>query len=174
MIYRIADTVHLEAAASAQRLHQTRLRSEDEARSSRPTQNRLVASSLLELLEERKHVSTQKEIAELAKQYSIDLEKLERLARHVNSVSVNQDTVKRWIGQDGAENVTMIVSLPVSVASVDEILASTAGLLGKPKDREGEASVRFRSLNFGCPREIRAHEVTMSLYYDSNVRRISM
>ncbi|RDX48310.1 hypothetical protein OH76DRAFT_1309723, partial [Lentinus brumalis] len=90
------------AAASAQRLHQTRLRSEDEARSSRPTQNRLVASSLLELLEERKHVSTQKEIAELAKQYSIDLEKLERLARHVNSVSVNQDTVKRWIGQDGA------------------------------------------------------------------------
>ncbi|RPD65960.1 hypothetical protein L226DRAFT_530091 [Lentinus tigrinus ALCF2SS1-7] len=98
------------AAASAQQLYQTRLRSEDEARSSRPTQNRLVASSLMDLLEERKFVSTEKEVAELAKKYGVDLEKLERLARHVNSVSVNQDTVKRWVGKDGVENVTMVAS----------------------------------------------------------------
>ncbi|KAI1787898.1 hypothetical protein LXA43DRAFT_895456 [Ganoderma leucocontextum] len=97
------------AAASAQHIHQTRLRSEEEARSPRPTRNRLVAESLLELLEERKYVATQKDLEVLVKKYGMDLEKLERLARHVNSVSVNQDTVKRWVGEEGHENVTMLV-----------------------------------------------------------------
>lgn len=92
-------------------MFQSRLRSEDEARSSRPTYNRLIASSLLDLLEERKHVTTQKELEDLAKKYGIDLEKLQRLASHVNSVSVDQNTVKRWVGEDGAEHVTMIVSV---------------------------------------------------------------
>ncbi|KAI0721598.1 hypothetical protein C8T65DRAFT_200865 [Cerioporus squamosus] len=134
------------AAASAQQLYETRIRSEDEARSSRPTKNRLVALSLAELLEERKYVSTQKDIEELAKKYGMDPEKLERLARHVNSVSVDQATVKRWVGEDGAENVTMIVSIPLSTVAFDKTLASTAGLLGNPKDRGGEASVGFRPL----------------------------
>ncbi|KAI0807190.1 hypothetical protein C8Q74DRAFT_1213201 [Fomes fomentarius] len=98
------------AAASAQHMFQSRLRSEDEARSSRPTHNRLIASSLLDLFEERKHITTQKEPENLAKKYGIDLEKLQRLASHVNSVSVDQNTVKRWVGEDGAEHVTMIAS----------------------------------------------------------------
>ncbi|KAM5539050.1 hypothetical protein V8D89_007273 [Ganoderma adspersum] len=98
------------AAASAQHIHQTRLRSEEEARSPRSTRNRLVAESLLELLEERKYAATQKDLEILVKKHSLDLEKLERLAHHVNSVSVNQDSVKRWVNEDGHENVTMLAS----------------------------------------------------------------
>ena len=100
---RTVDVSCRKAAASAQQLFQTRLRSEEEARSSRPTKNRLVASSLAELFEERKFVSTEKELAELAKKYGMDLDKLERLARHVNSVSVNQDTVRRTVNEDGVD-----------------------------------------------------------------------
>ena len=99
-----------KAAASAQHIHQTRLRSEEEARSPRSTRNRLVAESLLELLEERKYAATQKDLAILVNKHGMDLEKLERLARHVNSVSVSQDSVKRWVNEDGNENVTMLVS----------------------------------------------------------------
>lgn len=97
-------------AASAQHIHQTRLRSEEEARSPRLTPNRLVAESLLELLEERKYVATQKGLEILVKKHGMDLEKLERLARRVNSVSVDQDTVKRSVSEDGHESVFMLVS----------------------------------------------------------------
>ena len=99
-----------QAAVSAQEMFQTRIRSEDEARSSRQTPNRLVAPQLVEQLEEPKYASSRKEIEDLAKKYSIDVEKLERLARHVNSVSADRDTVRRWVGEDGNENVTMTVS----------------------------------------------------------------
>ena len=105
----ITHYVH-QAAVSAQEMFQTRIRSEDEARSSRQTPNRLVAPQLVELLEERKYASSRKDIEDLAKKYSIDVEKLERLARHVNSVSADRDTVRRWVGEDGNENVTMTVS----------------------------------------------------------------
>ena len=141
---RAVDVLCRKAAASAQQLFQTRLRSEEEARSSRPTKNRLVSSSLAELFEERKFASTEKELAELAKKYGMDLDKLERLARHVNSVSVNQDTVRRTVNEDGVENVTMMVSAAVLVMVIDETLASCAGLLGEPKNRE--TGVGFRSL----------------------------
>ncbi|KAI0374707.1 hypothetical protein BV20DRAFT_960857 [Pilatotrama ljubarskyi] len=98
------------AADQAQRLFQTRLRSEDEARSARPSRNQLVATSLMDLLEERKSASTQRDVEELAKKYDIDLEKLERMARYVNSVSIHQDSVKRWISEDGVEHTTMLAS----------------------------------------------------------------
>ena len=104
----------LQATISAQQMFQTRIRSEDEARSSRQTPNRLVAPQLVELLEERKYVTSQKDMEVLAKKYSVDVEKLERLARHVNSVSVDQDTVRKWLSEDGNENVTMEVSPLIS------------------------------------------------------------
>ena len=104
-----------QAAASAQHIFQSRLRSEDEARSSRPTHNRLIASSLLDLLEERKYITTQKQLEELVNKYDVDLDKIQRLASHVNSVSVDQNTVKRWVGEDGAEHVTMLVSVSLSL-----------------------------------------------------------
>ncbi|EJF65693.1 hypothetical protein DICSQDRAFT_165404 [Dichomitus squalens LYAD-421 SS1] len=111
------------AAASAQRIHDTRLRSEEEARSPRSTRNRLVAESLLELLEERKYVATQKDLEALAKKFDMDLDKLERLARHVNSVSVNQETVKRWVGEDGSG-------------------------MGQPKNKDRATNAGFQPLTF--------------------------
>ncbi|KAI0747950.1 hypothetical protein C8Q80DRAFT_704601 [Daedaleopsis nitida] len=103
------QTIH-PAGASTQHIIQSRLRSEEEARSSRPTRNRLVASSLLEVLEERKHASTSAQLDGLSEKYGLDADKLNRLARNVNSVSVNQDTVKRWFGEDGSEHMTMMAS----------------------------------------------------------------
>ena len=104
-----------QAAASAQPISQSRLRSDDETRSSRPTHNRLIASSLLDLLQERKYITTQKQLEELVNKYDVDLDKIQRLASHVNSVSVDQNTVKRWVGEDGAEHVTMLVSVSLSL-----------------------------------------------------------
>ncbi|KAI9064251.1 hypothetical protein FKP32DRAFT_1611341 [Trametes sanguinea] len=98
------------AADQAQRLFQARLRSEDQARSSRPPRNHLLAGSLLDLLEERKYASKPEDLQEIAKKYDMDVEKLERLARHVNIVSVDQDTVKRWIDDEGVEHVTMMAT----------------------------------------------------------------
>ncbi|KAH9854057.1 hypothetical protein C2E23DRAFT_80170 [Lenzites betulinus] len=98
------------AAAQVQHLFQTRLRSEDQARSARPPHNHLVAVSLMDLLEERKFAHTRKEIDGLAEKYDIDPDKLERLARHVNSVSVSPDSVNRWVSDDGTERTTMLAS----------------------------------------------------------------
>ncbi|EIW60309.1 uncharacterized protein TRAVEDRAFT_165007 [Trametes versicolor FP-101664 SS1] len=98
------------AAEQAQRIHDSRLLSEDQARSSRQPHNRLVAASLTELLEERKYAPTPKALEELPKKYAIDSDKVERLARYVNSVSVHPDLVKRWVSEDGAEQTTMLAS----------------------------------------------------------------
>lgn len=99
----------IQAADQAQRIHETRLLSEDQARSSRQPHNRLVAASLTELLEERKYAPTPKALEELPKKYAIDSDKAERLARYVNSVSVHPESVKRWVSEDGAEQTTMLV-----------------------------------------------------------------
>lgn len=40
----------------------------------------------------------------------MDVEKLERLARYVNSVSVQEDSVRRWVDEEGVERVMMLVS----------------------------------------------------------------
>ncbi|KAI0664982.1 hypothetical protein C8Q70DRAFT_1049168 [Cubamyces menziesii] len=98
------------AASQAQQLFQTRLQSEEQARSARPPRNHLVASSLLELLEERKYATRPQELAEIAKKYDMDVEKLERLARHVNSVSVQADSVRRWVDEEGVDRVTMLAT----------------------------------------------------------------
>ena len=64
----------------------------------------------------------------------MDLDKLERLARHVNSVSVNQDTVKRWIGEDGSENVSMLVGIASLLDPESRLNPHTSGFLGQPTD----------------------------------------
>ncbi|KAI0831123.1 hypothetical protein BC628DRAFT_728899 [Trametes gibbosa] len=97
-------------ADHTQRLFQTRLRSEDEARSARPSHNQLVAASLMDLLEERTFAHSRSEQAGLANKYGIDPEKLERLARYVNSASVSPDSIKRWVSEDGAEHTSMLAS----------------------------------------------------------------
>ena len=113
-------------------MFQTRIRSEDQARSSRPTPNHLLAQSLVDLLEERKYSKSKKELESLAHKYSIDLEKLERLARHVNSTSVDQTSVERWVGRDGNENVSVMVSILLSGALSRLFNVSVADQVGKP------------------------------------------
>ncbi|KAI0781112.1 hypothetical protein BD413DRAFT_502826 [Trametes elegans] len=93
------------AAHQAQRLFQARLRSEDEA--ARPPHNLLLASSLWDVLEERKYATTREELEKIAKRYDVDLDKLERLARYVNSVSVHPDSVRREVDDEGVERVTL-------------------------------------------------------------------
>ncbi|KAI0943838.1 hypothetical protein AcV7_001819 [Taiwanofungus camphoratus] len=94
------------AADRTQRIFQARQQSEAEARSSQSTHNRMLAASLHELLEERKSISSMEELNKLAKRYDIDITKLQSVARFVNSPSVAEGTVKRTVGDDGAERIT--------------------------------------------------------------------
>ncbi|OCH95597.1 hypothetical protein OBBRIDRAFT_745346 [Obba rivulosa] len=102
-------TVRL-AADSASQTFQTRLQSEVEARSSRPTHNHLLPSSLTELLDERKAVTKRSELEDLANRYGIDVARLESLARFVNTPSIQQDSMIKTMGEDGVERVTVIAA----------------------------------------------------------------
>jgi len=81
--------------------------SEEEAASPTPVQNRLHASSLSELLDERKSITSTLELAELAKRYGIDVEVLERVAQYVNSPSVGESGTNRTVDDQGEEKITM-------------------------------------------------------------------
>ncbi|CCL99234.1 uncharacterized protein FIBRA_01249 [Fibroporia radiculosa] len=94
-------------ADGVQNAYRTRLQSEAEATSAKPTRNRLVAASITELLQERKSLTTQEELEKLAERYGIDVEALENLARFVNSPSVDKDSVRRTVNEDGIESLTM-------------------------------------------------------------------
>jgi hypothetical protein len=96
-----------------QQMHRSRLQSEVEALPTHPTQNRLLASSLSELLESRKTVKSQAELQALAEQYHIDLTKLDELAKFINTPSIDESTIVRSTNQDGEETLTMMVSLSV-------------------------------------------------------------
>lgn len=80
-----------------------------DAHSARPVRNRLLAASLADLLEERKLVSTPEELKKLAEKYDIDLVKLENIARHVNSPSIDEASVVKRIDDDGSEQMKMTV-----------------------------------------------------------------
>lgn len=94
-------------AERIQGVFQTRLRSEVEASSARSTHNKLVAGSLQDLLQERKSLTSRDELHKLAQRYDVDPDKLESIARFVNSPSIDEGSIKRTIGEDGAETVTM-------------------------------------------------------------------
>ncbi|KDQ12310.1 hypothetical protein BOTBODRAFT_34597 [Botryobasidium botryosum FD-172 SS1] len=81
--------------------------SEEEAASLSPIQNRLHASSLSELLDERKSITSTRELADLAKRYGIDVEVLEGVAKYVNSPSVGESGTTRTVDEQGEEKITM-------------------------------------------------------------------
>lgn len=70
----------------------------------------MLAGTLHELLEERKSVATREELEKLASRYEIDVDKLESVARFVNSPSVDEGSVRREVDRDGVEQVKMKVS----------------------------------------------------------------
>lgn len=95
------------AAAQINHAFQQRLQSEQEASSSRSTHNRLLSLNLTDLLNERKDITSQEGLEKLAKKYNIDASKIESLSRFVNSPSTDQDSLKRAVGEDGVETITM-------------------------------------------------------------------
>lgn len=70
----------------------------------------MLAMTLSDLLDERKHVATRKELMSLAERYGIDVEKLESVARFVNTPTVEDGSVRTVTDSDGNEKVTMLVS----------------------------------------------------------------
>ncbi|TFY61714.1 hypothetical protein EVJ58_g4339 [Rhodofomes roseus] len=98
-----------QGADQVQRVFQARQRSEEDARSLTPTRNRMLAGTLYELLEERKSASTREELEKLASRYEIDVDKLESVARFVNSPSVDEGSVRKEVDRDGVEQVKMKV-----------------------------------------------------------------
>lgn len=89
------------------RLFQSRAASEDEASSLRPARNHLYAGSLHELLNARKSARTKQELEQLAKRYNIDFDKMETLARVVNSPSVDSRQNVKSVDKNGDETITM-------------------------------------------------------------------
>ena len=91
----------------------SRLRSETEtsSRSHHTARNHLQASVLVELLEERKSSKNRQELVRLAEMYGVDLAKLESVARHVNTPSIDEDSITKRIGENGEETVTMRVGV---------------------------------------------------------------
>ncbi|KAG2077830.1 hypothetical protein BDR04DRAFT_1087424 [Suillus decipiens] len=90
-----------------QQMHHSRLQSEVQALPSHSTQNRLLASSLSELLESRKTVKSRAELQALAEQYHIDFNKLDELAKFISTPSIDESTVVKSTNQDGEETLTM-------------------------------------------------------------------
>ncbi|KAF8883432.1 hypothetical protein BD779DRAFT_1626304 [Infundibulicybe gibba] len=100
----------LSQARDTARLFKSRAQSEYEASASHSTRNRLHAPALSELLDRRKAAKSRRDIELLANEYNIDIEQLERLARFVNSPSVQAGTAIRSVAENGEESLTMTVS----------------------------------------------------------------
>lgn len=96
-------------ASDIQNMYRSRVRSEAEASSLQSTKNRLLASSLTELLEARKSITGSAELEALAKQYHIDVAKLEQISRAVNTPSIDESTAIRTTSKHGEESLTMMV-----------------------------------------------------------------
>ena len=90
-------------------MFESRAQSEAEAASLRPVPNRLHGLALSDLLDKRKSVRTREDLERLAKEYAIDVGKLESLVRFVSSPSVERGTEVRIVDKDGNESVTMQV-----------------------------------------------------------------
>jgi len=82
--------------------------SEQQASSSTPTRNRILAGSLYQLLEDRKNVQSRAELASLASSYGVDESILERLTRTVNTPSIAEDTRRMVTNEAGEERMAVL------------------------------------------------------------------
>lgn len=83
--------------------------SEQQASSSTPTRNRILAGSLYQLLEDRKNVQSRAELASLASSYGVDESILERLTRTVNTPTIAEDTRRMVTNEAGEERMAVLV-----------------------------------------------------------------
>ncbi|KAF9065314.1 hypothetical protein BDP27DRAFT_67856 [Rhodocollybia butyracea] len=83
--------------------------SEQEAISMQPSRNRVQASTLSFLLDKSKSASTRQEMIELADQYGVDIEILEKISQYVTSPSIKSDSVVRNVrNEDGEEELSVM------------------------------------------------------------------
>ena len=87
-----------------------RAQSEAEANTSNATRNRVLSSTLSDLLDERKKRTSIKDLESLANTHGMDLSKLEGLARFVNSPTIGEGTTVRTKDENGDEMITSTVS----------------------------------------------------------------
>lgn len=90
-------------------IFRSRLQSESQARSTHTTHNHLLGSSLTELLDEYKSVTTPAELERLAKRYNIDVQKIVSLSKSIASPSVDEGSISRTVGNGGVERISMKV-----------------------------------------------------------------
>jgi hypothetical protein len=89
----------------------TREESEKMANSATMPRNQLLASDLIDLLDERQKATSTGDLDRLAARHGIDREVLESLSRFVNSPTSDLTTRRKILGEDGSENVLTTVSL---------------------------------------------------------------
>jgi hypothetical protein len=90
-------------------IFKSRSRLEAEVSESHATRNRVGASTLTDLLEQRKSLASRDELGRVAGLCGMDLAKLESVARYANSPSIGEGTTVKRIGEDGEELITMSV-----------------------------------------------------------------
>ncbi|KAJ6513861.1 hypothetical protein C8R47DRAFT_1092134 [Mycena vitilis] len=91
----------------AYRMFNSQVQSENEAAAPTPTQNRVQAPILSQLLDERKSIRTKRDMEFLAKRYGVDLEKLDTMAKFLSTPSIHQNSTVRVAGKDGQERQIM-------------------------------------------------------------------
>jgi len=94
-------------AMLANQMFNSRTQSENEAAASTPTPNRVHASKLSQLLDERKSIRSARDMEFLAQRFGIDLEKLDAIAKFVNTPSVHEKSTIRVAGKEGEETQIM-------------------------------------------------------------------
>ncbi|KAF8212430.1 hypothetical protein K438DRAFT_1567257 [Mycena galopus ATCC 62051] len=93
----------VRTAELAKQMFDSRIQSESEAAASVPTQNRLQATKLTSLLDERKSIRTRRDMEFLTQRFGIDLEKLDAISKFVSTPSVKANSAVRVASKDGQE-----------------------------------------------------------------------
>ena len=118
-----------------QHVLRSREASEQQASSHTPTKNRMTAGMLFNLLEQKKSVSSRSEISELARQYDIEVDVLERVAAFATSPSTVEGSMRKVVEEDGRERFTTLVrtTLVSRFECLIFIMESSLGPLGRWK-----------------------------------------
>uniref|UniRef100_A0A0W0FU55 Uncharacterized protein n=1 Tax=Moniliophthora roreri TaxID=221103 RepID=A0A0W0FU55_MONRR len=118
--------VRSAAAAKSRQLLENRMRSDQEEISPHTFRNRVSGPTLTFVLDQRKSGVSIEEVKNLANKHGVDLEKLESVSRYVNSVSIQNGSVVRTVGQDGEESVSVMTSASRIHLSPSHLLGATS------------------------------------------------
>jgi len=100
-------------AKNTTRLFESRAKSEASSSSGLP-KNQLYAFVLSDLLDKRKATKSKTELEKLCEEYGFEAEKLESLARFVNSPSIDNSTIRPAAGKSEEEGFLVTVRLFIS------------------------------------------------------------